>query len=162
MTKKTKTKKSKNVLKILAIVKVLLILLTVSYSCNFYVKLDLWKTFNFGNAGNRVTIVCDDEDIICKYRCKNGRMNLPPVENEIEVPVNKKIIWDSEKYPYEYDYDYITIQLIKDGMLVGYAKLKVVCVDPDKVRFDAMVVEQKSCKKTVLEVLVRKLFANRV
>ena len=161
MTDKPKNKNRKKSLVVLSIVKVLLILLTVSYSYSFYVKLDLWKTFNSGNIGNRITIVCNDEDIICKYRCQNGYMH-PPAGNEIDMPVNEQVIWSRRKYPYEYDYDYITIQLIKDGMLVGYAKLKVVCVNPDRVRFDAMVVEQKSCNKTVLEVLVRKLFANRV
>lgn len=159
MTDKPKNKNRKKSLVVLSIVKVLLILLTVSYSCGFYVKLENWEDYYFGKGNNWITVVGEDEDIMCKYSYQNGALYAREGEKEFEIPINQRTLWGTGGKITEYQYDYITIQLKKYGKTVGYAKIKVVCLDGYLI-FGAELVEQKTCNVTLLELGIRKLFSN--
>ena len=159
MTDKQKNKNRKKSLIISSIVKVLLILLTVSYSCGFYVKLEDWEHFHFGKLNNVITVVGEDEDIMCKYSYQNGALYAREGKKEFEIPINQRTSWHTGGKITEYQYDYITIQLKKYGKTVGYAKIKVVCLDGYLI-FGAELIEQKPCNATLLELEIRKLFSN--
>ena len=125
-----------------------------SQKSNNFIELSNW--FHTSCVLNNVIVVnYQDEEVICKFSCERGRLGAigyAKAVREVEAKVNQEVSWVSvPENPLETVYhDHITILLLKNNDVVGYAVLEV-SIKEDMYNHQAKILHQELLKVTLSE-----------
>ena len=130
--------------------------LFVCVGCNSFnfIELSNWS-FTSGVLNNTIVVNYQDEEVICKISCKNGKIAAKdyavPIA-EVVVGVNQKVSWvpKIENSNNTVNNDYITILLLKKEKVIGYAVLKVELKE-DAFNYQPKILIQELLQKTLSE-----------
>ncbi|MBQ9782145.1 MAG: hypothetical protein IJW26_03075, partial [Clostridia bacterium] len=111
-----------------------------------------------------ITFAFQDKDISCKYSCEKGRffdgVNIDANNiHKVDTIVNKTVWWSYYNEEMEFVYnDYISILLLKNNNVVGYAVIKIDC--ESSTRYQASILNQEMLDVPILETKALQLIEN--
>ncbi|MBQ9782146.1 MAG: hypothetical protein IJW26_03080 [Clostridia bacterium] len=137
-------------------------------SKNNFVELMHWFHTS-GVMNNAISIAFQDKDIYCKYLCDNGVLMYSSnnhqnnvIGKEVETGVMECVFWPAWKSAEDFglvDDDYISILLLKDNMVVGYAVIEINRRDID-VYWQVAILKQEMLDVPILETEALQLIEN--
>ena len=142
--------------KILFLLEIFLIVF-MSIGCNAvndFIELNNWFESS-GILNNVIVVNYKDDAVFCKFSCQNGKLATSDYAQPIrtvETKVNQNVSWVSvsENSLEKIQEDYITILLLKDSNVVGYAVLEILLKE-DKINYQATILEQRLLKIPLAE-----------
>ncbi|MBQ8196493.1 MAG: hypothetical protein IJZ73_00320 [Clostridia bacterium] len=130
-----------------------------------FIELVDWRNpiISYNIIHNIIIVRHDDEAIICKlvsdFCCfSTFSAEYPKFHREVKVKVNDNVVW--EPYPEDSNdkiyKDFVTITLIKDDSVIGYALIKIDFTKEDK-NSQVVILVQKLLDEPITETEVQEL-----
>ena len=130
---------------------------------NNFVELSNWygPQETLSVTTNIMVIKHNDDKIVCKFYCENGMLAAQGYANplkEVETQTNSAVSWvcKDNTFVQNVDNDIITILLVKNSSVVGYAVINV-AIKENNIDYQATILTQKLLKQPISEAEAQQL-----